>query len=117
MSAASDTVKQTNSLLDSVDELLPSPNWEQRMPVVLKLADGVESESEEFINHAFSLGIALMLILFLGMSILIRYASSSSLDCEKSKELPKEWGVAISSKPEVRIDLKKATMTYSNTHL
>jgi hypothetical protein len=73
--AASDAVKQASSLLDSVDELLASPNWEQRMPVVLKITDRVESEGEEFINHAFLLAIALMLIFFLGMFILIRYAS------------------------------------------
>jgi len=73
--AASDAVKQASSLLDSVDELLASPNWEQWMPVVLKLANRVESEGEEFINHAFLLGIALMLIFFLGMFILIRYAA------------------------------------------
>jgi len=75
VSAASGTVKQVNSLLDSVDELLASPNWDQRMPVVLKLVDGVESEGEELVTHAFLLGIALMLIFFLGMFFLIRYAS------------------------------------------
>jgi hypothetical protein len=75
VSAASGTVKQVNSLLDSVDELLASPNWDQRMPVVLKLVDGVESEGEELITHGFLLGIALMLIFFLGVFILIRYAA------------------------------------------
>jgi hypothetical protein len=72
---ASDTVKQANSLVDSVDSLLASPNWGQQMPVVLKLTDGVASESKGVITHVFLLGIALMLIFFLGMFILIRYAS------------------------------------------
>jgi hypothetical protein len=75
VSAASDTVKQVNSALDSVDELLASPNWDERMPVVLKLTDAVGSEGEEFMTHVFLLGLGLMLIFFLGMFILIRYAS------------------------------------------
>jgi hypothetical protein len=82
---ASDTVKQANLLLDSVDELLASTNWEKRMPVVLKLADGVESEGEELITHAFLLGLALMLIFFLGMFILIRYASRQFIGLRKEQ--------------------------------
>ena len=75
VSAASDTVNQVNSALDSVDELLASPNWEQKMPVVLKLTDAVESQGEEFMTHVFLLGLGLMLIFFLGMFLLIRYAT------------------------------------------
>ncbi len=81
----SDSAKQANSLLTSMEELLASPNWEKRMPVVLKLADGVESEGEEFVTHAFLLCIALMLIFFLGMFILIRYASRQFIGLRKEQ--------------------------------
>lgn len=82
---ASDTVKQANSLLASVDELLASPNWEKRMPVVLKLADGLESEGEELVTHAFLLGLALVLTFFLGMFVLIGYASRRFIGLRKDQ--------------------------------
>ncbi len=85
---ASSAVKQANSLLASMDELLASPNWEKRMPVALKLADGVESEGEELLTHAFLLGLALLLFFFLGMFVLIRYASRQFIG------LRKEQGIA-----------------------
>jgi len=81
----SDSVKQANSLLASMEELLASPNWEKRMPVVLKLADGFESEGEELVTHAFLLGLGLMLIFFLGMLILIRYASRQLVGLRKEQ--------------------------------
>jgi signal transduction histidine kinase len=73
--AASDAVRQANSLLDSVDNLLASPNWEQKMPVMLKLTDGVASESKGVITHAFVLGFALIIIFSVAMLVLIRYAA------------------------------------------
>ena len=85
---ASDTVKQANSLLASVEGLLTSPDWQKQMPVALKLADGVESKGEELVTHAFLLGLALMLIFFFGMFILIRYASRKFIG------LRKEQGIA-----------------------
>ncbi len=85
VSAAADTVIKLQSLLDSADELLASPNWDQRMPVVLNLADGVESEGEKLVTYAFLLGLALMLIFFLGMFILIRYASRQFIGLRKEQ--------------------------------
>ena len=75
VSVASDTVKQVSVLLDSAERLLGSPNWEQPMPGMFTLANGIASEGKGVITHAFLLGIALMLIFFLGMFILIRYAA------------------------------------------
>jgi hypothetical protein len=75
VAAASDTVKQVDLLLGSVDELMSSPNWDQRMPGMVKLANGVASEGKGVMTYAFLLGIGLMLLFFLGMFILIRYAS------------------------------------------
>jgi hypothetical protein len=75
VSVASDTVKQVSVLLDSAERLLGSPNWEQPMPGMFTLANGVASEGKGVITHTFLLGIALMLIFFLGMFILIRYAA------------------------------------------
>jgi len=85
---ASDAVRQANSLLASMDELLASPNWEQRKPVVLKLAADVESQGEELVTHAFLMGLALMLTFFLGMFVLIGYAS------RRFSGLRKEQGTA-----------------------
>lgn len=82
---ASDAVKQANSLLDSVEELLASPKWEQQMPVVLKLADAVESEGEELVTHAFVLGIALIIIFSLAMLVLIRYAARQFAGLRKER--------------------------------
>jgi len=75
VSAASDTVKQVNVLLDSAEGLLGSPNWEQPMPGMFKLANGLASEGKKLITHVFFLGIGLMLLFFLGMFILIRYGA------------------------------------------
>jgi hypothetical protein len=75
VSVASDTVRQVSVLLDSAERLLGSPNWEQPMPGMFTLANGVASEGKGVITHTFLLGIALMLIFFLGMFILIRYAA------------------------------------------
>jgi hypothetical protein len=75
VAAASDTVKQVDLLLGSVDELMSSPNWDQRMPGMVKLANGLASEGKGVMTYAFLLGIGLMLLFFLGMFILIRYAS------------------------------------------
>ncbi len=73
--AASDAMKQASTLLDSVEDLLSSSDWQQRMPVLLRLADGVELESEELITHAFLLLLTLLIIFFLDVFFLIAYAS------------------------------------------
>lgn len=75
VSAASDTVKQANSLVYSVDNLLASPNWEKQIPMVLELTDGLASEGKGVITYAFVLGIALIIIFSLAMLFLIRYAA------------------------------------------
>jgi len=85
VSLVSDSVKQANSLLASMDELLASPNWEKRMPVALNLLDRLELKGEELVTHAFLLGLALMLIFFLGMFILTRYASRQFIGLRKEK--------------------------------
>jgi len=75
VSAASDTVKQVNVLLGSAERLLGSPSWEQPMPGMFKLANGLASQGKGVITHVFLLGIGLMLLFFLGMFILIRYGA------------------------------------------
>jgi hypothetical protein len=72
--AASDATKQANSLLDSVDEFLGAAKWEERMPMVLKLADSMASEGKGIITHAFILGAALIAVFFLCL-LSYRYAA------------------------------------------
>ena len=75
VSEASDTVKQLSVLLDSAEGLLASPNWEQPMPGIFKLTNGVASEGKGVITHAFLLGLGLILCFFLAMLFLIRYGA------------------------------------------
>ena len=67
MVVVSDALKQANLVLDSMDELLTSADWEQRMPVLLRLADRVESKGEELVTQIFIYGVALILIFFLAL--------------------------------------------------
>jgi hypothetical protein len=77
--AVSNTLAQAKSVLDEFDELMASPDWEKRMPVLLRLADGVQSEViEESITDAFIYGVALILIFFLCL-FGYRYASKRVL--------------------------------------
>jgi hypothetical protein len=76
--ATSDTVKQANSLFDSVSEVLASVNWAQGPPVVLKITDGVASEGKEVITHAAIMGAALILffcLIFFSALLIYRYVS------------------------------------------
>jgi hypothetical protein len=76
--AASDTVKQTNLLVDSIAELLASPNLGKQVPVVLKFTDGVSSEGKELITHAVLMGAALIVffcVVFFPALLGYRYAA------------------------------------------
>ena len=75
---ASDAVEQANSLVDSMEALLASPDWQKQMPVALKLAAGVESQGEELVTHAFVYGAALILVFFVALFLTLvgyRYVS------------------------------------------
>ena len=76
--AVSNAVEQAKSLLDEFDELMVSPDWEKRLPGVIKLADGVESEGEELVTHVFIYGAMLILVFFLCL-FGYRYASKRFL--------------------------------------
>jgi hypothetical protein len=65
--AASDEFKQANSLLDSMGRLLASPDYEQHKSMMVRLVEGVESEAEKVIRHAFVHGAGLILIFFLAL--------------------------------------------------
>jgi len=83
--AASDAAVKFQSLLDSLERLMASPDWQRRMAVALKLADGVESKGEKLITHAFLLGIAFLIVVFLAMLVLIRYASRQFVGLRKEQ--------------------------------
>lgn len=63
------TVKQLNSLVGSVDELLTSPKLETPLPVVFKLTDRMESLGETWMKEAFILGGALILFFFITLFV------------------------------------------------
>ena len=77
--AVSDTLVQAKSLLDEVDKLMISTDWEKRMPLLLKLADGVQAEViEDSIAEGFIYGAMLILIFFMALFLTLlgyRYAS------------------------------------------
>jgi len=77
--AVSDTLVQAKSLLDEFDKLMISTDWEKRIPLLLKLADGVQAEViEDSIADGFIYGAALILIFFMALFLTLlgyRYAS------------------------------------------
>ena len=76
--AVSDAVKHGDLFLDSLAELLASPDWEQRVPVVLKITDGVASEGRGLITHAVFMGAALIVffcVVFFPALLGYRYAA------------------------------------------
>jgi hypothetical protein len=76
--AASNAFKQANSLVDTMDRLLASPDYEQYKPMLIRVVEGVESEAEKVISHAFGHGVALILIFFIALFLTLvgyRYVS------------------------------------------
>ena len=63
------TVKQLNSLVSSVDELLASPKLETPLPVVFKFTDRMESLGETWMKESFILGGALILLFFITLLV------------------------------------------------
>ncbi|RLC31450.1 MAG: hypothetical protein DRH37_03035 [Deltaproteobacteria bacterium] len=63
------TVKQLNSLVSSVDELLASPKLETPLPVVFKLTDRMENLGETWMKELFILGGALILLFFITLLV------------------------------------------------
>jgi cell division septation protein DedD len=62
-------VKQLNSLVSSVDELLASPKLETPLPVVFKFTDRMESLGETWMKESFILGGALILLFFITLLV------------------------------------------------
>jgi hypothetical protein len=77
--SASDVITKANTFLDSADQLIASPKWEQQRPGMLTITSDIASEGKSVITHAFVLGIALIISLIivfsLVMLVLIRYAA------------------------------------------
>ncbi len=63
------TVKQLNSLVSSVDELLASSKLETPLPVVFKFTDRMESLGETWMKESFILGGALILLFFITLLV------------------------------------------------
>ena len=62
---ASKVIQQTDALTKTVDNFLLSPEWEKNLPRFIEALNGAEKEGEEWITHAFILGVGLILFFFL----------------------------------------------------
>jgi cell division septation protein DedD len=60
----SGTVSQLSSLVNAIEELLVSPKLDQRLSVVFKVADRMETLGQSWLKEAFVLVAALILIFF-----------------------------------------------------
>jgi hypothetical protein len=74
---------QTQSLTQSVDQLLQSPSWEKLQPLLTKSVESIGGESEKIINQSFRRGVLLILIWF------ICYVIARLLYLQLSKKLVK----------------------------
>lgn len=62
---ASKVLQQTDALVKTVDNFLLSPEWEKSLPRFVETLNSVQTESEEWVNHAFLVGAGLILFFFL----------------------------------------------------
>jgi ABC-type transporter Mla subunit MlaD len=66
--------QELNATLQSFEQLLASPGWEKTLPQIFKTFNRAESETEEMMNHAFFVGVGLILVFFLTLFV-YRYGS------------------------------------------
>jgi hypothetical protein len=57
-------LEQADGIVRSVEVLMVSPHWEERLPQFLQMVNGMEAEAEEFTNRSFLQAVALMAIFF-----------------------------------------------------
>jgi hypothetical protein len=89
---ATDGVRQLETLISGVNQLMLSPGWESNLPRIVEAVDQVETEGEKWLGHAFLLGMVMIASSLAGillvMLVLIRYAA------KKFAGLRKEQGTA-----------------------
>ncbi|UCG11257.1 MAG: hypothetical protein JSU72_11940 [Deltaproteobacteria bacterium] len=63
---ASTAMQQLEVILRSFDQLMLSPGWEQNLPRMVEAITQVRAQGDEWVTHAFLLGILLILFLLMG---------------------------------------------------
>lgn len=66
MVALTGALKQLNTLVASLEQLLESPGWEQRLPQLLQVIDQTDLKGKDFVDHAFIRAMMLMFVFLLG---------------------------------------------------
>lgn len=64
LASLSGILDQADGIVRSIDDLMASPHWEERLPQFLQMVNGMEAEAEEFTNRSFLQAVALMAIFF-----------------------------------------------------
>lgn len=62
----SDAAQQLTVLVESMEQLLASPGWEQRLPQLRDVIGRFEAGGERMVDHAFRRGVVLILIFLVG---------------------------------------------------
>lgn len=70
---ASNVIQRADGLVKTIDQLMLSEGWENSLPRIIETLDRAGREGEEWVEHAFLLGIALILFFFAAM-LAYRYA-------------------------------------------
>ena len=74
------TIQEAQALVVSVEHLLTSSGWTERVPELINTVDRVEQKGEELISHTFQLAVFLVLIamavLFCLALYLVRYSTN-----------------------------------------
>jgi len=86
VSEFSASVSQLNKLVNSIDELLATPKLDKRLPVVLKVADRMETLGESWMKEAFALSVVLILTFFSTL-LLYRLVCRRLVDSSKGQAI------------------------------
>ncbi len=77
-------LEQTTLAIQSTEQLLTSPGWDQRFPQLIQLVNRTESEGEEWSDHAFRRAIVLILIFFVAL-FAYRFASAKLIGSRRAR--------------------------------
>jgi hypothetical protein len=86
---ASNVIRQTDGLVKTIDQLMLSPGWEKGLPRVIEAMEQAGQKGDEWITHAFLLGILLILFLLMGAVVAMlsyRFAARRLFGSTKDRE-------------------------------
>ncbi len=69
-----------------MDDLMDSPTWEKQQAILIELTDNIEASTRNSMNHAFRLGVILILIfLVVSLFTMIAYRSITARASRKTQ--------------------------------